>query len=131
MNYTVGKLAKAAGVNVETVRFYEREKLIQKPPKPREGFRCYSKEILARIQFIKRAQELGFTLKEIRNLLSLSEARCGDVQVLAKQKLENVKAKITDLERLASVLEDLLKQCQTNPNQMNCPIIEALLTRKP
>jgi MerR family transcriptional regulator, mercuric resistance operon regulatory protein len=83
-NHTIGQLAKVAGVNVETIRYYERRGLISQPPKPAEGYRTYPNATLARIFFIKRAQELGFTLKEINKLLSLDESHCSEVQELAE-----------------------------------------------
>lgn len=126
MAYRIGQLAEAAGVNIETVRYYERQGLIQQPPKPAGGNRRYPEDTLIRIRFIKRAQELGFTLKEIENLLLLSTAACGEVQALAEEKLASVNAKIADLQRLARVLQDLLAQCRSNPDHSYCPIIEAL-----
>jgi MerR family mercuric resistance operon transcriptional regulator len=123
---TIGQLAKAAGVNVETIRYYERQGLIDQPPKPSEGFRRYPESALDRIRFIKRAQELGFSLKEIAHLLVLSTAPCGEVQALAEEKLAGVQAKMADLQRLEQVLQDLLAQCRTNPDESHCPIIEAL-----
>lgn len=126
-HYTIGQLAKAAEVNVETIRYYERRGLVTQPPKPDQGYRTYSKATLARILFIKRAQELGFTLEEIANLLSLGESPCQEVQGMAAQKLASVRAKMADLSRLETVLDDLLNQCAANPDQAHCPIIESLL----
>ena len=126
MSRTISNLADAAGVNIETIRYYERRGLITQPPKPAQGYRTYPQTTLARILFIKRAQELGFTLEEIANLLSLGEAHCPEVQELAAQKLASVRAKMADLRRLEIVLDDLLNQCATNPDQTHCPIIESL-----
>ncbi len=126
MTYTIGQLAKTATVNVETIRYYERRGLIAQPPKPPEGYRIYSRATLARILFIKRAQELGFTLEEIANLLELGESPCREVQCMAAQKLASVRAKLADLRRLEIVLDDLLNQCAVNPDQTHCPIIESL-----
>ena len=125
-NYTIGQLAEAASVNVETIRYYERRGLIAQPPKPTEGSRTYSRATLARILFIKRAQELGFTLEEIANLLELGESPCREVQGMAAQKLASVRAKLADLRRLEIVLDDLLNQCAVNLDQTHCPIIESL-----
>lgn len=125
-HYTIGQLAKAAGVNVETIRYYERQGLITQPPKPAQGYRTYPKATLARILFIKRAQELGFTLEEIANLLVLGESHCSEVQELAEGKLVSVRAKINDLCRLERVLEDLVTQCRSNPDNTACPIVESL-----
>ena len=125
-NHTIGQLAKAAEVNVETIRYYERRGLISQPPKPAEGYRTYPQTTLARILFIKRAQELGFTLGEINNLLSLGESHCSEVQELAEAKLASVREKINDLHRLEQVLEELVTQCRTNPDNAACPIVESL-----
>lgn len=127
MKYSIGQLAKAAGVNVETVRYYERRGLIEQPDKPTEGYRHYPEATAQRIRFIKRAQELGFTLEEITNLLTLNDTPCQEVQNMASQKLTSVRAKIADLCRLEIVLTDLLNQCVANPDQAHCPLIESLL----
>lgn len=123
---TIGKLAQAAQVSVETIRYYERRQLIEQPPKPAQGYRRYPKTTLARVLFIKRAQELGFTLEEIDNLLALGESHCEEVQGLAEGKLAEVRAKINDLHRMEQVLEQLLIQCRTNPDNAVCPIVESL-----
>lgn len=129
-NHTIGQLAKTAGVNVETIRYYERRGLIRQPPKPAEGYRTSPNATLARILFIKRAQELGFTLEEINNLLSLGESHCSEIQELAEARLACVRAcvreKINDLHRLEQVLEELVTKCRTNPDNAACPIVESL-----
>ncbi len=127
MNLTIGKLASSAGVNVETIRYYERRGLIDQPVKPGNGFRRYDKTILDRILFIKKAQGLGFKLDEIKNLLSLSNARCSEIQTLAEMKLGDVQLKIRDLQRLETVLADLVRQCNARLDKAHCPIIEVLL----
>ncbi len=127
MNLTIGKLASSAGVNVETIRYYERRGLIDQPVKPGNGFRRYDKTILDRILFIKKAQGLGFKLDEIKNLLSLSNARCSEIQTLAEMKLGDVQLKIRDLQRLENVLADLVRQCNARLDKAHCPIIEVLL----
>ena len=127
LNLTIGKLANAAGINIETVRYYERKNLIEQPTKPEQGYRKYPQATLERILFIKRAQELGFTLDEVANLLALSESSCHEVQDLAEQKLNTVRAKIEDLQRLQIVLNNLVIKCKNNPDQSHCPIIESLL----
>ena len=124
--YTISQLAKSAGVNVETIRYYERRGLIEQPDKPAEGYRRYPETTLNRIRFIKRAQELGFSLEEITNLLALGESHCSEVQELAEGKLVSVRAKINDLRRLERVLEDLIAQCRSNPDNTACPIVESL-----
>ena len=124
---TIGRLAKTAAVNIETIRYYERRGIIEQPPTPAQGFRTYPQETLERILFIKRSQELGFTLDEIANLLSLGDAHCLEVQEMAEGKLASVRDKIADLRRLETVLDNLVTQCRTNPDQSHCPIVEALL----
>lgn len=126
MNLTIGKLARDAGVNVETIRYYERRGLIERPAKPAAGYRRYDRETLDRVRFIKQAQGLGFTLDEIRGLMSLSGARCIEVQALAEQKLDSVRQKIDDLRRLESVLADLVRQCRAREDKADCPIVESL-----
>ncbi|HAW91358.1 TPA: Hg(II)-responsive transcriptional regulator [Candidatus Azambacteria bacterium] len=125
--YTISQLANSAGVNIETVRYYERRALIKQPDKPDEGYRRYPVTTLNRIIFIKRAQELGFTLEEISNLLTLNDTSCQEVQDLASQKLLGVRAKMADLRRLETVLNNLLNQCAANPDRTHCPIIDSLL----
>jgi MerR family mercuric resistance operon transcriptional regulator len=124
--YLISQLASAAGVNIETIRYYQRLKLIALPQKPLVGFRRYPETALNRLRFIRRAQELGFTLKEIANLLSLSDRPCGQVQELATQKLNAIKEKVADLHRLELALDTLVKQCQNNEDDNHCPIIDSL-----
>ncbi|GAB1259704.1 Hg(II)-responsive transcriptional regulator [Teredinibacter haidensis] len=126
MTRTISRLAKELGVNIETIRFYERKGLIQQPPKPTTGYRHYPSETVNRIHFIKRAQELGFTLDEIVHLLSLEDSPCSEVQTLANNKLEKVRSKILDLRRLENALEVLLSQCHENDDKSHCPIIDSL-----
>ncbi|GAA4353353.1 Hg(II)-responsive transcriptional regulator [Kangiella taiwanensis] len=125
--YVISQLAKLAGVNVETVRYYERCGLIAQPEKPAKGYRHYPEATLSRIRFIKRAQELGFSLDEIANLLILEESSCQEVQSIASHKLASIRDKMADLRRLESSLNDLLKQCANNSEQTHCPIITSLL----
>lgn len=127
MGLTIGRLAKKAGINVETIRYYERRGLIKQPARPGAGYRQYDDEILQRLLFIRRAKSLGFSLGEVANLLALSEGQCANVQLLAEQKLTRVKARVADLQRLENVLQDLVEQCSSNADQAHCPIIETLL----
>jgi len=126
MTRTISRLAKELGINIETIRFYERKGLIQQPLKPTTGYRHYPNETVNRIHFIKRAQELGFTLDEIVHLLSLEDSPCNEIQALANNKLEKVQAKILDLRRLENALEALLSQCHENDDKSHCPIIDSL-----
>src|SRR5260370_42587738 len=107
-----GELARRANVNVETLRFYERQGLLPKPPQRASGYREYSTEAVGLVQFIKRAQVLGFSLREVKELLALQEvprATCGDVVVLAQHKIEEIDAKISDLRAMRAALTKLLK----------------------
>jgi len=123
----IGQLAKAAKINIETVRFYERRGLIDQPIKPLEGYRDYSNNILERLLFIKRAKKIGFTLEEIAGLLSMESARCDEIQEMATAKLNDVRSRLADLKRMEAVLNKLVLRCQSNPNKTGCPIIETLI----
>ncbi|PCI91514.1 Hg(II)-responsive transcriptional regulator [Candidatus Aerophobetes bacterium] len=120
-------LANQVGVNVETIRFYEREGLIKQPLKPATGYRHYCDDILNRVLFIKRTQELGFSLKEVDNLLRLNDSPCHQVQALAENKLKSVQDKINDLKKLQFALTELVGQCRSNTDDNSCPIIDSLL----
>lgn len=126
MTNTISKVASELGINIETVRFYERRGLIDQPIKPEVGYRHYPNDTVNRIRFIKRSQELGFALDEIANLLSLNDKPCSQVQELAEQKLSAVKEKMADLQRLEKALNGLLVQCDNNEDDNRCPIIESL-----
>lgn len=111
---TIGKLAKAAGVGVETVRFYERRGLIRKPPKRESGFRTYSDEEVTRIRFIRRAQELGFTLREVKELVELQSKKKvtgSQVKQKADRKIEEIRKKISDLQKMEKSLRTLSRMC--------------------
>jgi len=124
---TIGKLASSADVNVETIRYYQRMNLIVEPEKPESGFRLYPYADIDRIKFIKRAQQLGFTLKEIQELLDLGECHCQEVQVLAKQKLDKIETHMKDLKAMRKALKTLLTQCEIDDNAgAHCAIIESL-----
>jgi len=125
MTKTISKVAKELGINIETVRFYERKELIEQPLKPEVGYRHYSEKTINRIRFIKRSQELGFTLAEVSNLLSLNDSPCSQVQELTEHKLSSVHQKIAYLQRLEKALQGLLNQCQNNDDE-HCPIIDSL-----
>ncbi len=126
---TIGKLAKAAGVNVETVRFYEREGLLKRPLKTGTGWRQYDDQALHTLRFIKRAQALGFSLREVRQLLALRTNRmdrCGDVRRSAEEKVADIDSRIADLRAIRSALADLIDRCHSRPDQLSCPIVESL-----
>ncbi len=126
---TIGQLAKQVGVNVQTVRYYERLKLLTPTDRKPSGYRLYGDEALRRLRFIKNAQALGFTLREIGDLLSLrvsSIARCGTVQVKAQAKLRQVEAKVHDLRALAQALRNLIRACQAEQPTDRCPILKGM-----
>lgn len=124
---TIGGVARAAGVNVETVRYYQRTGLVPVPKRIYGSFRDYPPEIATRVRFIKRAQQLGFTLAEVKNLLALEYGQnCMKAQGLAATKLATVEARIADLQRMRRTLKDLIAQCGAGGGRVKCPIIETL-----
>ncbi len=123
---TIGRVAEEAGVNVETIRYYHRQELLPNPPKPQQGFREYPPESVERIRFIKRAQRLGFTLPEIRELLTLDDGSCKDVQTLAEGKLAEIDTRIEDLVRMRQSLSELLQQCREGTGKPGCPLIRSV-----
>lgn len=126
---TIGRLAKAVGVNVQTVRYYERLNLLGPTARKPSGYRLYGPEEERRLRFIKNAQALGFTLHEIAELLNLrvsSAARCGDVQQRAHTKLKQVEAKVRDLQDLARALRNLIGACEAGQPTDRCPILKSL-----
>ncbi len=128
---TIGKLAQQAGVNVETIRYYQRVGLIQEPVKPLAGYRRYLPETVARVCFIKRAKELGFSLKEIADLLTLEDGHCQEVRELAEHKYTLITQRIDDLQAIGSALAKLIKQCELNKDGATaCAIIETLTRSK-
>ncbi|MBZ0091996.1 MAG: Hg(II)-responsive transcriptional regulator [Sulfuricellaceae bacterium] len=127
MAITIGALAQAAGVNVETIRYYQRRGLLAEPDKPLQGFRHYTLETVERVRFIKRAQKLGFTLEDVANLLQLNDGvHCAEARSLAANKLAAIEAKIADLEGMRRMLAGLIQQCQDGNRQEHCPIIATL-----
>jgi len=130
---TIGKLADASDVNVETVRFYERKGIL-KQPKKQGSFRYYSEDYITRIRFIKRSQELGFTLKETKELLDLkikNQSKCSDVLSKTEEKIQEINQKISDLKKMKKSLEGLASCCvDTNQPLSDCPILECFITSK-
>lgn len=122
----IGQLARDAEVGVETVRYYQRIGLMPTPPKPLGGSRHYDQGHLQRLRFIRRAQALGFSLDDIRQLLALGEDHCHDVAALAAAKLGSVREKIAELRRLERTLAQTVDQCQCNSDETHCPIIQSL-----
>ena len=126
---TIGQVAKAAGVNVETIRYYQRLSILEEPEKPLGGVRRYADETVARVCFIKRAQEIGFSLEEVKALLVLGETpNCRGARTLAAKKLELVESRLRDLDRIRRALKSLIGQCDAG-RERRCPIIESLAAR--
>ncbi len=124
---TIGKVAAAAAVNVETIRFYQRRGLLTEPPKSQGGFRYYDDATVARVRFVKRAQALGFSLEEVLGLLALEQSSaCGPTHDAAVRKLHLVEERITHLKRIRTTLKKLVHQCGAGPAAVSCPIIESL-----
>jgi MerR family mercuric resistance operon transcriptional regulator len=126
---TIGKVARRSGVGVETVRLYERKGLVPVPIRTESGYRQYPEEAVSRILFIKRAKELGFTLKEIKELLSLGRqpgASCADVRSRAEAKMTDIEEKIRTLEKMKTALVGLTRTCSSDGPVSECPILDAL-----
>jgi len=126
---TIGKVARRAGVGVETIRFYEREKLLPEPARdPSSGYRRYSESVISRLRFIARAKRLGFSLRETRELLDLraGPATCRTVRARADEKLTDIRARIADLRRIEQALLALADACPGDGGLDDCPILGAL-----
>jgi len=124
-----GEVAEAAGVGIETIRFYEREKLIAEPPRSPSGYRAYPEDVVDRIRFIRQAKDLGFSLSEIRELLSLrvrSTGRCKAVKRKSEAKLIDIEAKIRSLQRIRRTLRKLVNDCDERAPTSACPILGAM-----
>lgn len=123
------ELARQGGINLESIRFYEREGLLAKPPRTESGYRVFAPDAVRRVRFIKRAQELGFSLKEIKELLALRldpDTTCADVRRRAEEKLHDVQRKIADLRRMSEAITRLTAACPGRGTTDNCPILESL-----
>ena len=126
---TIGRLAKQVGMGIETVRFYERQGLIEPPPRTDSNYRVYPEGEVSRLRFIKKAKKLGFTLNEIKELLFIRHdphATKADIKNRTLAKLEDVKQKINDLTRIKKALEHLASSCEGHGPLDDCPILEAL-----
>lgn len=129
-NLTIGAFAKAAEVNVETIRFYQRKGLLKEPARPQGSIRRYGDADVARVRFVKSAQRLGFTLDEIAQLLRLEDgAHCDDAANIAANRLDDVRARLNDLQRIETVLSTLLGECRGHSEDVSCPLIAALHDR--
>ncbi|VAW68759.1 Transcriptional regulator, MerR family [hydrothermal vent metagenome] len=127
---TIGILAKKSDVNIETIRYYQRISLLTEPEKPLQGYRVYPQQTINRIRFIKRAQQLGFSLQEIADLLQLGEGQCSDICARAEQKRLQIEQQIKDLKNLRNTLDTLISECHNEKSTSCCPIIEALTSDK-
>ena len=124
---TIAWLAREAGVNVETIRFYQRKQLLDEPQRSLGGVRHYTIEDVARVRFIKSAQRIGFTLAEIAVLLQLEDGtHCREAQTIAMHKLEDVQSRIGELQRMAAALQGLVRACGSAKGKIKCPLIAAL-----
>lgn len=133
---TRGQLARLAGVGIETVRFYEREGVLAEPARTPAGYRQYGEDVVARLRFIQRAKELGFTLNDTKELLSLRvDPSCEDVKARAEAKIADIEEKIKTLQRMKKSLARLTTECGGKGGGRECPILDALdgrpgITRK-
>ncbi len=126
---SIGQVARRAGVGVETVRFYEREGLLEEPPRRASGYRQYSQEVVTRLRFIKRAQQLGFSLKEISELLLLrvdAQTSCDEVKGRTEAKLAEVERKLVELHRMRQALLQVHSLCTGQGPTGRCPMLDAL-----
>lgn len=129
MSLTVGKLAAAAGVGVETIRFYEKRGLVEQPARRGSGYRVYQPEDVTRIRFIKNAQALGFTLKEIGDLIELerdARSQCSDLQVRTDTKIHLIDQKIEELSRMRRELQRLSSSCASDQPLSECRLMNCL-----
>lgn len=130
---TIGKVAHSAGLAIDTVRYYEREGLLDKPARSASGYRHYTPDAVARLRFIRQAKDLGFSLSEIRELLALKVApgkSCADVKARAEAKIANVEQRIAQLTRMKRALTKLATACSGRGPTSDCPILEAMETRE-
>ncbi len=125
---TIGQLAKAAGVNLETIRYYETIKLMPRPPRTEGGHRAYDDAHVARLKFIRRSRELGFSIEEVRAFLALSgphQRSCAEVKDIAARHLTEVRAKLADLAKLEAILATTVSHC-TGEVAAPCPVLDML-----
>jgi len=125
----IGELADAAGVGVETLRFYEREGLLPEPPRSDAGYRLYEPRAVRRVRFIRRAKDLGFTLAETGELLALrvdDASSCRDVEARARRKVADIEEKMIELSSMKRALQTLIRACTANEETGECPILESL-----
>lgn len=126
---TIGQLARACGTSVDTIRYYERERLLPRPQRGPSHYRLYEPPALARLHFIRQAKALGFSLDEVRELLGLRVDRtktCGDVRMRARAKIAEIDARIGELARMRAALDHLATTCSGSGPTSECPILDAL-----
>jgi len=129
----IGEVADAAGVNLQTIRYYERRGLLAEPPRSEGNYRLYTPEAVRRVRFIKRAQELGFSLEEIKELLSLRAApktQCAKVRARAEAKTKDIEDRIRSLRAMHAALQKLIEACAGKAPVSECPILDALETEE-
>jgi MerR family copper efflux transcriptional regulator len=130
---TIGEVAAQAKVHIETLRYYERRGLVARPPRSVSNYRRYPQEAVQRVRFIKRAQELGFSLNDIKELLSLRaapEAECGEIRAHAEAKIKDINDKIASLTAMKHALSKLVRECSGEGPLTECPILESLDTKE-
>lgn len=133
MAYTVGQVAKIVGIHIDTIRFYENKMLLPTPKRAPNGYRIYENDTVEQLQFILNAKSLGFTLKEIEELLQLNHQEnmsCCDVLHLTGKKIQLIKQRVDKLQNMQSALESLYKECKEKGSINHCPIIKALIQSK-
>ncbi len=129
---TIGAFAKAGGVNVETIRFYQRKGLLPEPERPIGGIRRYGPADVDRVKFVKSAQRLGFNLEEVAQLLKLEDGtHCHEAADLAAARLVDVRLRLTDLQRMEATLSHLVKACGSRQGKVSCPLIASLHRHAP
>ena len=127
LNLSIGAVADAAGVNVETIRFYQRKGLLDTPQRQPGEMRRYRPSDAARVQFVKAAQRLGFSLDEIRALLKLDDgSHCDEARAMAEQKLDDVRSKLVNLRQMQVALEGLVTDCCATKGKAACPLMASL-----
>lgn len=127
MNWPIGKASELSGVSIETIRYYEREGITPKPDRTTAGRRVYDKEKVARLRFVKRCRELGFSIADIKELLNLSHSNdgtCEEAGAIGANNLKLVRDKILDLKRMEGALKELVASCRKG--QKNCPMLKEL-----
>lgn len=130
--FTIGTLAKQAGINVETIRYYQRRGLVGEPARPLGGIRRYTEAHARRLRFVRQAQTLGFSLEEIADLLTLEDGKhCREAEQIGSVKLATVRERMAQLRRVEKVLAALVDQCQCNTGKVRCPLIAALENHRP